>query len=220
MLAHALLVLHIAVVGYWLGSEFVINSTYRHVTYAQGMPFPERKRLMQHVMNADQHVRYALVLQAGLGSMLAFFLGYLSGGAPAAVISGIAMVLWLGLVEITHRMAGTPAGERLAAIDRGLRYLAFATLLVGFITGVFQLVSIPLWLAIKLLLFAGVIACGVGIRFALMAFFHVWNEIERDGSTDARESAIRRVYVQATGILVGLWACIAGIVVLSVVKLP
>lgn len=220
MLEQFLLVAHIAVVGYWLGSEFVINSTFRHVCYAREMSFPDRKRLMQHVMNADQHVRYALVLQAGLGSMLAFLLGYLDGGTTAALAAAIAMVLWLALVEITHRRVGKPGGKELAALDRGIRYFALATLVVMFVIGVIRLVDIPIWLAIKLLLFAAIIGCGVGVRFALMTFFRIWGEIEREGSTDARESAIRLNYIQGTSILVGLWTCIAGIVVLSIVKLP
>ena len=67
MIAHTLLVFHIAVLGYWLGSELVINSTYRHVAWAADMPFEQRDRLMDHVMDADQHVRYALLLQLMLG---------------------------------------------------------------------------------------------------------------------------------------------------------
>ena len=45
-----------ALLGYWLGSEFVINSTYRYVSYSDRMPFEERSRLMEHVMHVDQHV--------------------------------------------------------------------------------------------------------------------------------------------------------------------
>ena len=63
MLYTSLLVAHIAVLGYWLGSELVINHTYRYVSWSAGMPFAERDRLMDHVMDVDQHVRYALVLQ-------------------------------------------------------------------------------------------------------------------------------------------------------------
>jgi len=71
MIALWLLAIHIAVLGYWLGSELVINSTYRYVSYSGDMPFAERARLMEHVMHVDQHVRYALALQATLGTALA-----------------------------------------------------------------------------------------------------------------------------------------------------
>lgn len=78
-----LLVAHIAVLGYWLGSELVINSTYKYVSHRGDMEFAERARLMDHVMHVDQHVRYALVLQAGLGFMLAIAYGFIPGGDKA-----------------------------------------------------------------------------------------------------------------------------------------
>ena len=53
------------------GLVVVINSTYRYVCYHDEMSLADRTRLMGHVMGVDQHVRYALILQAGLGTMLA-----------------------------------------------------------------------------------------------------------------------------------------------------
>ena len=80
MLQKTLLVAHIVVLGYWLGADLVINSTYRYVSWSHGMPFAERSRLMDHVMHVDQHVRYALVLQLALGISLAALNGYLPFG--------------------------------------------------------------------------------------------------------------------------------------------
>ena len=76
----------------------------------------------------------------------------------------------------------------------------------------------PEWLRWKLALFAGVIACGVGIRFALIAHFRTWAVMARDGSTEATNAIIRRTYVRATSILGLLWIFIAAITVLSVSK--
>ena len=89
MLINVLLVLHIAVLGYWLGAEFVINSEFRFVCRAASMPFEERKRLMEHVMDVDQHVRYALVLQVGLGTVLSALLGYFPGRCRTGLDSGL-----------------------------------------------------------------------------------------------------------------------------------
>lgn len=66
---------HIVALRYWLGSELVINSTFRYVCFSSKTPKGERNRLLQHVMRVDQYVRYALVLQLGLGIMLAALLG-------------------------------------------------------------------------------------------------------------------------------------------------
>lgn len=218
MLIQVLLVAHVAVLGYWLGAELVINSTYRYVSWSAAMPFAERNRLMDHVMNVDQHVRYALVLQAGLGTMLAALLGYVPGGATLALAALAAMAAWLALVELTHRLRHAGPGRRLAALDRGLRYAAIALLVTAAAAALGGRVSLPAWLAWKLVAFAGVIACGLAIRFALMAFYRTWSEIARDGSSAAREQAIRRTYVQATAVLGLLWALIAAIVVLSIAR--
>lgn len=220
VLEHILLVAHIGVLGYWLGSEFVINSTYRHVCWSRDMPFPARDRLMDHVLDVDQHVRYALILQLGLGTSLAALYGYLPGGTNTAVGAGIAAGAWLVLVEITHRRRKTAAGQRLAAADRGLRYLVMVGLAVLGIGALISTFSLPTWLAWKLLLFACVLACGVGIRFSIIHFFKIWAVIETGGSSEAREREIRHVYRYGTAILVGLWILIAGMVALSVVKLP
>lgn len=213
-----LLVFHIAVLGYWLGSEFVINSEYRYVCRAAAMPFAERKRLMEHVMDVDQHVRYALVLQAGLGTVLAALLGYFPGGSTLAWIAGIVGLLWLVFVEVIHRLRHGAHGQRLARLDRLIRSLLMAVLVVGGLSAVYGAISLHGWLAWKLILFGGVIACGIGIRYSMIRFFGVWREIEAGGSNPDLEEAIQKVYVSSTSILGLLWVCIAGIVVLSILK--
>ena len=218
MLLKWLLVLHIAVLGYWLGSELVINSTFRFVCYGAQLPFPQRRRLMDHVMNVDQHVRYALVLQAGLGFALAALYGYVPGGMSSAAGAGVLAFLWLGFVELVHRSRGRPIGHRLAAVDRSLRYGAMVLLLLLAGKWIGASWEMPGWLRVKLALFAGVIACGVGIRFALMSFFRTWAEMARDGPDDQTNIIVRQTYWRATAILMLLWVFIGAIVILSVVQ--
>jgi hypothetical protein len=218
MLIAILLVAHIAVLGYWLGSEFVINSTYRYVSYGAGMPFDERDRLMGHVMDVDQHVRYALILQAGLGFALAALYGYVPGGSATAAAAGILAVIWLAFVEIIHHRRHGAMGKALAAFDRRSRYVFMALLVaiaLGLIGGGWPM---PGWLRIKLALFAGVMASGVGIRLALISHFRTWAIMARDGPTDETNAIIRRTYWRATSVLILLWLFIAGIVALSVWK--
>jgi len=216
MLPQALLVAHIAIVGYWLGSELVINSTYRHVCFGVQLPFPERNRLMEHVMSADQHVRYALALQVATGFALAALYGLIPGGGTAASIAALLGALWLAFIEAVHRLRHGPAGRRLGAIDRGSRYLLMAVL-VGISVGLIgRGWATPGWLRLKLALFAGVMACGVGIRLALLAHFRIWKVMAQEGPSDQSNALIRGIYIKATSILGLLWASIACIVVLSV----
>ncbi|WP_449465420.1 hypothetical protein [Stenotrophomonas humi] len=218
MLLQILLVAHIAVLGYWLGSELVINSTYRYVSYGSHIPFAERNRLMEHVMHVDQHVRYALVLQAGLGFSLAALYGLVPGAGTTAAVAGVLCVVWLGFVEAVHRLRHGRAGVMLGRIDRGSRYLFMALLLAlatGLLGGSWDM---PAWLRWKLALYAGVMASGVGIRLALISHFRTWKVMASEGPDDTTNAIIRRTYVKATSVLGVLWLFIAAIVVVSIWK--
>jgi hypothetical protein len=218
MLIHTLLVAHIAVLGYWLGSEFVINQGFRYVCRASSLETAERERLLDHVMDVDQHVRYALALQFTLGFALAFLMRYLPGGSSAAVAFGIAGALWLALIETVHRLRKSAPGRTLASVDRWIRYLLMAALAAAAAGAWMDLIPMRGWLAAKLLCFAGVMACGVGIRLSLLPLFRAFDTLRSSGSTPALERRIRRHYVESTSILAGLWVFIAAMTFLSIWK--
>lgn len=207
-----LLAIHIVVLGYWLGSDLVINSEYRFIVHRHDLPVAARQEMTDHLMKVDQHVRYALVLQAMLGTMLLAGLGLL----PAS-LGGIALVAglsWLGLVEATHRTRKSALGLRLALLDRVVRYgLALALLALAFTQA-----DWPVWLRLKLGLFAGVIGCGVLIRFQLIRHFTVWSKVLSDGSTPEREASLLATYRRATTILACLWLQVFTIAMLAVLR--
>jgi hypothetical protein len=216
MLLHVLLVLHIIVLGYWLGSELVINANFRFVTRAVDMTFGERDRLLDHVLDVDQHVRYALILQAGLGVMLCALLGYVPGGNVLAICAAILAAAWLLLVELTHRSRRQAGGAMLARIDTAIRYSAVALLITAGASAFAGVLTLPGWLAAKLLLFAAVILCGLGIRQAIVRYYETWYVLARDGSSASLEAELHRRYWQATTVLLGLWVLILAIVALSI----
>lgn len=218
MLIKSLLVAHIAVLGYWLGSELVINSTFRFVSKAANLPFFQRKQLLDHVMVVDQHVRYALALQLGLGLILAVLYEYLPGGAGAAVLASVATLALLAFVEVVHRARKTSYGARLAAVDRSLRYIMIAAFAVGGAAIVATYPPAASWLGWKVILFAVAIACGLAIRIRLIGYFRTFADIGEQGSNPELESRLYAEYWRATSILFVLWAAIAGMTILSVWK--
>jgi hypothetical protein len=211
-------VLHVAVLGYWLGAELVINSTYRYVAFGSHLPFAERTRLMEHVMDVDQHVRYALALQTSLGTALAALLGHLPGGELLAWSALGAGAAWLAFIEAVHRLRHTPRGPMLAAIDRASRYGLLALLLAISAGALGAGWALPGWLRLKLALFAAVIACGIAIRLALIAHFRAWAAMTAAGESATGNAIVRRTCIRATSILGLLWAFIVAIAVTSVLK--
>jgi len=218
MLVAVILVLHIIVVGYWLGSDLVINSTFRYVSRTASLPFAERDRLLDHVLDIDQHVRYALILQLWLGTTLGALLGYFPGGSRLAWLATILGIAWLMLVELTHRLRRRPSGNRLGQLDRGLRYLTITILLAIGAGTWFGRFSVTGWLALKLALLAGVMLCGLGIRFELVRYFRVWADIRTAGSTAGLEQRLLGRYASSTAFLVLLWLFVVAIVVVSIAK--
>ena len=218
MLIEILLVTHVVVLGYWLGAEFVINSGYRYVCLAANLPFEQRDKLMDHVLDVDQHVRYALVLQIGLGTILAILYGFIPGSDAIALGVALITLVWLVFVEVIHRKRKEPMSALLGFIDRSIRYIAMMGLTIFGVSGLITKTSIPAWLAWKLLLFAAVILCGVGIRYSIIEFYRTWAKINRDGSTPEHEQSIWVIYKYGTGILMVLWVFVFAIAVLSVWK--
>ena len=212
----ALTVAHIAVLGYWLGAELIINSTYRYACYRDDLTAGVRIGIVDHVMTADQHVRYALALQLILGVMLAAVFGYVPGGNMTLTGAAIAGVLWLAFIEVVHRRRKMPSGILLARADRVSRYLLLVTLLLLSAGLIGSNWNLPFWLRVKLALFAAIIACGVGIRLTLIPQFVAWEQLRESDGDRALNAEIRSSYRQATGILIALWVFIAGIVVLSI----
>jgi hypothetical protein len=211
MMHHILLVAHIAVLGYWLGSELVINSEYRFICFRDDLPFAARDAMTDHLMDVDQHVRYALILQLTFGFLLLAQFGLV---APAMTwLAPVLGILWLALVETAHRKRKTALGQRLSTFDRGLRYVVMATLL-----GFAALADLPLWLRLKLGAFVGVMACGVIIRFWLIRHFRVWAEMAQSGPTREGNVIIKRTYRQATATLLLLWLFIALAVIFAIWK--
>jgi hypothetical protein len=213
-----LLVLHIAALGYWFGAELVINSTYRFVCYADDMPFADRDQLMSHVLRVDQHVRYALILQVSIGTMLAAKVGYIPGGELMTLAAGIFGLCWLLFIETVHRMRKQAIGHRLAFADRIFRYGLITLLLLIAASIVGHSWPLPEWLRWKFVFFAGVIACGAGIRLVLIKQFKIWALMAAGEIGPHANAKIKQYYVSATSILFLLWAFIAVIVYLSVAK--
>jgi len=165
------------VLGYWLGAEFVINMAFRRATLDSERPFVERDRFMDLVMDADQHVRRALLLQLMLGTLLMWQRGYLPTAAISVGLIVAASCAWLGLIELAHRWRKRPLGSSIAKLDRILRYLAILLLFYLAWQGSQQRLPIPEWLSGKLALFALVMSCGVAIRLILIRLFDSWQHL-------------------------------------------
>jgi hypothetical protein len=211
--------LHVLVMGYWIGSDLVINQLAHYTARSAGMSGPDRGRLWHFLMDVDQHPRNALILSLPLGLTLAAWIGLspITGGwlVLAWVLSG----LWFWQMWATHLQGASALGATLRRLDWWIRYVVIAACVLA--GGATLLVGEPFgarWLGAKVLLFGGVIACGLGIRHYIRKYLEIWPRAVDGSASPADEAALRRNMREATWVLVLLHVLVVAIGLIGVLK--
>lgn len=211
--------LHVLVMGYWIGSDLVINPLAHYTARSVGLPPPERARLWHFLMDLDQHPRNAMILTVPLGLTLAAWLGLSPITGPWLVLAWVLSAIWFWQMWATHLQAATPRGDALRRWDWRIRYVLIAGCVVT--GGATLLVGEPFgarWLGAKVLLFGGVIACGLGIRHYIRKYLEIWPRAVGGTATAADEQALRKHMREGTCVLVLLHVLVLTIGVLGVLK--
>jgi hypothetical protein len=210
---------HVLVMGYWIGSDLVVNQLTHYVARSAALPPAERKRLWDFLIHVDQHPRNALILSVPIGFTLAAVLGLMPLGRGGLVLLWLASAAWFGFMWLTHLRRETVLGPTLARWDWRSRYLLITFFLA---LGVVSLATgAPLrapWLAWKVVLFAGVLACGIGIRFYIAAAYRAWPRIWAGQGSAADEALVRSSMQRGTYVLWTLWTLLLVIGWLGAVK--
>ena len=171
--------LHILIFVYRLGGDIGVYMAAGYVARGD-LAYEERMRFLQLLLKLDMVPRYCLILMLPVGFQLATSLGYIVLPDVGMSLIWLAAAAWLALVVVVHKHERTPLGEKLKKLDLGVRYVVlFALLIAGVISLVSSHpVSTP-WLAVKLILFAGVMTLGLLLRLCVgkwIAGFRLLNE--------------------------------------------
>lgn len=211
---------HVLVMGYWLGSELVINALTHYVTRTTTLSGVERMRLWDFLLDVDQHVRNAMIMSVPLGFTLAAMLGLLQLSSVEMWALWIGSALWFWYMWLVHWRRKAPEGRSLARWDWYLRYLLMA--LFAGIAVKSWFTGSPLeahWLALKVLLFPCAIACGIAVRYYIReAYRSALPAIAADRATAADNEEFRTLMIKGTWALVVLWAILFTIGALGALK--
>jgi hypothetical protein len=170
-------------------------------------------------MDVDQHPRNALILSVPLGFTLAAQTGLVWLDNAALATLWIASAAWLACMWAAHWKRSAASGPALAKWDWRIRYvLIVAFLFLGIVSLVTGRPLAAPWLAWKVILFSGVLACGIGIRHYIRVSYAAWPRIWAGQGTAADEAAVRTAMRRATWVLWCLWLLLAAIGWLGVTK--
>jgi hypothetical protein len=195
---------------YWLGSDL-------GVFYSAGflvnpaLSLETRRTVMKILHFIDLFPRMTLVLTLPVGATLALAGGYATLPAgwewPLLAAIWIAALVWLALVVTTYEAPNAA----LTRVDWAIRYVAILGLLalgVGSLLGAGPVVPGADWLAIKLIIFALIIALGLGIRVTFKPFAAAFGQLVAHGSTPEIEATMKLAHAHVRPVVLALWAAL------------
>jgi hypothetical protein len=203
----ALILVHVLLLVYWLGADLGVFYSAGFLTKSE-LSLESRRTAMKILHFVDLFPRMALVLMLPVGSTLALLGGYavLPEGwtAPVLGIVWVAALAWFALVIKLY--GGPTAG--LTRLDYAIRYAVIAGLLIlaiSSLSGNGPVLPGAEWLAAKLIIFAGIIGLGLGIRVVFKPFAVAFGQLIAKGSTPEVEAAMKTAQAKVRPIVLALW---------------
>ncbi|MBL8644039.1 MAG: hypothetical protein JNK21_08890 [Rhodospirillaceae bacterium] len=210
--------LHVLLFAYWLGADLGVFLHGKRLT-RDDIPLDERLRTREIGVLIDMAPRSALVLMVPVGFTLAS-----NWGLPLTALQiGLLWVFglaWLWLVWEVHHKKNEPVGKSLQRIDFAIRYAVLAVMLgVG---GYSLFTGAPVastWLAVKMVLFGGIIMNGIWLRLIGGRWQVAFDKIRQGGANVAiGEQMIKDNRKVASKAALLIWFLVALMAFLGVVK--
>ena len=196
---------HILAFVYWLGGDLGTFFASRQVV-RRDIGVEARRVALRIMLACDQGPKLALPAILVVGYQMAVSLGLLA--SPAWLIAAVWVVclVWLAGIWMLYRYEGKPFTVRLAAIDFRFRLVAMGLLIVaaGYgLAGATYLADHRIgW---KMLVFAGLMGCGVMIRRHLRTFAPAFAALVANGPDDATNDRLQRSIARCRPYVLAIW---------------
>lgn len=182
--------LHIIAFVYWLGGDLGTFFSSRFVVDSKLSP-AQRGTALKIMLGCDQGPKLAMPLIFALGYSMSMQTGFITlPGWTEAVVWVIAL-LWFANVNYLYFTQNMEAKARLGKIDLWFRVVVVIGLVGASVAALLGhgLISQD-WLALKILIFGGLVACGIYIRIQLKPFVAAFGELMTTGSTPDVEKTL------------------------------
>ncbi|MEM7458854.1 MAG: hypothetical protein AAF331_05275 [Pseudomonadota bacterium] len=204
MLDQALFALiHALVFVYWLGGDLGAFYSSHYLTRPD-VSADRRLMAAKIVGDVDMAPRTALILALPTGMLLAESKGWLSLGWPIVIAIVIASIIWLAIAWKLH-LDHSGAPGRLKTVDGWIRYALIIILSGAAIGGLMGTITLPVFIALKMLALAGCVALGLYIRIVLKPLGPALMGLTGDQS-NAAEADLAQTLNRARPLVMGIWA--------------
>lgn len=224
--------LHIIMAGLWLGMDMGVYNAGQRVGNPD-LSIETRAAMGKLGGFLDMGPRSAVIVLLMLGITMTVLggWGFADGyGSDLALAAAVVGVVWLaGLWHqfwVDHPNLGEtrPAGhikfqQNFRRADIWMRVIV-TTILAG--TAVWSLLGdgpiLATWLAVKLIIFAVIVSCGIGIRIYLPDARKAIGDVFANGSTPEREAELTRRRGKMLIFVKTIWTLVAIVIWISVAK--
>ncbi|MCH1930358.1 hypothetical protein L9G16_09210 [Shewanella sp. A25] len=198
--------LHIVLFVYWLGGDLGTFYASRFVA-KEGLSAQQRLTALKIMMGVDQGPRICMALILGPGIQMAFNLGLIQIPVWTMVATWLVCLYWLGMVLAIHFGHDKSYVPRLTKIDFNFRLVIIGLCLFFAVQSLLGDKSIILadFLAWKLVVFALLVACGLGIRMMLKPFGPAFMTMVQQGPNQQIDSVILNCLAKARPFVYLIW---------------
>ena len=196
---------HIVAFVYWLGGDLGTFLASRHVV-RRDLGAEARRVALKIMMACDQGPRLAMPVTFVVGYQMAVLRGFLASPAWLTAVVWIVGLAWFANVLILQRHEGKPFAMRLAALDFRFRLVVIVLLAAaaGYgLLGAGYLADDRIgW---KMLVFAGLMGCGIAIRWHLRPFGPAFASLGSDHGNAAANDTVERSVARCLPYVAGIW---------------
>ncbi|MCH9695993.1 MAG: hypothetical protein K0U72_15875 [Gammaproteobacteria bacterium] len=198
--------LHILGFAYWLGGDLGVFYSSYFVADANRST-DVRVATAKILFALDQAPRICMTLMLPLGTHLAWKLGVLNLSATTMALIWLMGAAWLTMVITLHAAAQSKGKAMLTVFDFFFRItLALGLIAAGAISLLTSEPLMPYWLAAKLMIFGGLVGCGLIVRIKLKPFGPAFANLARGQADDSDNAAIRASLAGTRPFVVTIWA--------------
>ncbi len=193
---------HLLCLVYWLGADLGVFYSSYFVT-DEKLSTETRVTTARILFALDQAPRICMPLILAFGVHLAYRLGMWNLPAVAVAAAWLICLGWLAMVLTLHVRGQNAKG--LTTFDYWFR-VAVVAVLSAYATYALAGGHVTTWLAVKLLVFAGLVACGLMVRRGLRPFGPAFTALVQGRAGDEDNAAIRGSLARTRPFVVAIWA--------------